>query len=159
MVVKAVLQSKLVLNLSVVCLSERSFDQHKLSVTVYQAIPPYCLSQHNVNVIDAITFILDTYLNLLCVWNYVDITFQSTAVVWRLHASLTTQCYLKLMKVTVHKFTVADSFDFSQFNSSSMSLCWDCASKVPFGKWRWLSIKIMFSFASLTYKIIEPLTL
>ena len=159
MVVKAVLQSKLVLNLSVVCLSERSFDRHKLSVTVYQAIQPYCFPQHNVNVIDAITFMLDTYLNLLYVWKYVDITFRSTAVVWRLHATLTTQCYLKLMKVTVHKFTVADSFDFSQFNSSSMSLRWDCASKVPFGKWRWLSIKMMLSFTSLTYEIVKPLTL
>ena len=53
MVVKAVLQSKLVLNMSVVCLSDRSFDRHKLN----------CFPQHNVNVIDAITFILDTYLN------------------------------------------------------------------------------------------------
>ena len=26
------------------------------------------------NVIDAITFILDTFLNLLCVWKYVDVT-------------------------------------------------------------------------------------
>ena len=127
------------------CLSDRSFDRHKLN----------CFPQHNVNVIDAITFILDTYLNLLCVLKYVDITFRSTAVVWRLHASLTTQCYLKLMKVTVHKFTVADSFDFSQFNSSSMSLRWDCASKVPFGKWRWLSIKMMLSFAHLPMKSLN----
>ena len=61
------------------------------------------------------------------------------------------------MKVTVHKFTVADSFDFSQFNSSSMSLRWDCASKVPFIKWRWLSIKMMLSFAWLSYEIVKPL--
>ena len=149
MVVKAVLQSKLVLNLSVVLLKWTFFWSSKLNVPVYQAIPPYCIPQHNVNVIDAIIFIFDTYLNLLCVWKYVDITFRSIAVVWRLHASLTTQCYLKLMKVTVHKFTVADSFNFSQFNSSSMSLRWDCASKVPFGKWRWLSIKMMLSFAHL----------
>ena len=56
-----------------------------------------------------------------------------------------------------HKFTVTDSFDFSQFNSSSMSLRWDCASKVPFSKWRWLSIKMMLSFAWLSYEIVKPL--
>ena len=41
------------------------------------------------------------------------------------------------MKVTVHKFTVADSFNFSQFNSSSMLLRWGCASKAPLlsGEW------------------------
>ena len=115
------------------------------------------LPQHNISVIDAITFILDTFLNLLCVWKYVDVTLRSTAVVWRLHAFLTTQCYLKLMKVTVHKFTFADSFNSSQFNSSSMSLCWDCARKAPFGKWSWLNIKMMLSFASLTNEIVKPL--
>ena len=36
------------------------------------------------------------------------------------------------MEVTVHKFTVADSFDFSQFNSCSMSLRWDCERKAPY---------------------------
>ena len=63
-----------------------------------------------------------------------------------------------LKYVTVHKFTVADSFSFSQFNSSSMSLRWDCASKVPYGKWRWLSIKMMLSFASIspTNAIVKP---
>ena len=61
------------------------------------------------------------------------------------------------MKVTVHKFTVADSFNFSQCNSSSMSLRWDCARKAPFGKWRWLSIKMMLSFALLTNEIVKPL--
>ena len=66
--------------------------------------------------------ILDTYLNLLCVWKYVDKTSQSTADVCRLHAFPTTQCYLKLMKVIVHEFAVADSFNFSQFISCLMSL-------------------------------------
>ena len=123
-------------------------------------ITPYftlLLPQHNLKVIDAIIFILDPFLNLLCVWKYVDITLRSTAVVWRLHAFLTTQCYPKSMKVTVHKSTVADSFNFSQFNSSSMSLRWDCARKAPFGKWRWLYIKIMLSSASLTNEIVKPL--
>ena len=40
------------------CLCERSFDRHKLN-----------------------TLILGTYLSLLCVWKYVDVTLQSTAVV------------------------------------------------------------------------------
>ena len=82
------------------CWCERSFDRHKLNVPSNTA---RMLHQHYLNVINAITLILDTYLNLLCVWKYVDITLRSTAVVWRLHAILTTQCYLKLMKVTVHK--------------------------------------------------------
>ena len=66
--------------------------------------------------------ILDTYLNLLCVWKYVDKTSQSTAVVCRLHAFLTTQCYLKLMKVIVHKFAVADSFNFSEIFGGHVAL-------------------------------------
>ena len=63
------------------------------------------------------------------------------------------------MKVTVHKFTVADSFNFSQFNSPSMSLPWDFESRAPFGKWRGLSIKMMLSFASLTNVIVKPLNI
>ena len=61
------------------------------------------------------------------------------------------------MKVTVHRFTVADSFNFSQFNSSSMSLGWDCASKAPFGRLIWLFTKMMLSLASLTNEIVKPL--
>ena len=103
------------------------------------------LPQHNLNVMNTIILILDAYLNLLCGWSYVDITSRSTAVVWRLYAFLT------------YTFTIANTFYFSQFNSSSMSLRWDCASKVPFSKWRWLSIKMMLSFAWLSYEIVKPL--
>ena len=103
------------------------------------------LPQHNLNVMNTIISILDAYLNLLCGWSYVDITSRSTAVVWRLHAFLT------------YTFTIANTFYFSQFNSYSMSLRWDCASKSPFGKWRWLSTEMMLSFASLTNVIVlEP---
>ena len=127
----------------------------------YSAVTPEyttrSLPQHNLNVIHAISLILDTFLNLLCVWKYVEITLRSTAVVWRLHAFLSTQCYLKIMKVTIHKFTVADSFNSSQFNRSSIKLRWDCTSKAAFSKWRWLSVKMMFSFASLTNEIVKPL--
>ena len=48
-----------------------------------------------------------TSIVLLCVWKYVDITLRSTAVVSSLHAFLTTQRHLKLIKVTAHKFIVA----------------------------------------------------
>ena len=137
------------------CWCERSFDRHKLNVPSNTA---RMLHQHYLNVINAITLILDTYLNLLCVWKYVDITLRSTAVVWRLHAILTTQCYLKLMKVTVHKSGPPLQIALTSVSWIVLQChCVETASKAPFGKWRWLSVKMMLSFASPTNAIVKPL--
>ena len=119
---------------------------------MWQCTKPFCqiLPQNHLNVINAIILILHTYLNLLCVWKYVDITSRSTAVVWRLRAYLEgdesnrTQIYggRWLYPQPIQKF-----FDFT-----ASRLC-----ELGAFRWRWLSINMVLSFAPLTNVIVKPL--
>ena len=140
------------------CWCERSFDRHKLNVPSNTA---RMLHQHYLNVINAITLTDLTHILTFFASGNMSISLYDQPPLFDVYMqfSLHSVSWSWWKYVTVHKFTVADSFSFSQFNSSSMSLRWDCASKAPFGKWRWLSIKMMLSFASIspTNAIVKPL--